>query len=78
MLRFMRLCEAGYSQSGLPLPTNLMPQVIAGAVFELIRSHASDDRLERLPDALPTALLIVLAPILGRDQALRVADASTA
>jgi hypothetical protein len=45
----------------------------AGALFELIRSHASENRLARLPDALPTALLVVLAPVVGRDAALALA-----
>ena len=77
MTRFMRLCEAGYSQAGVPIPSRLMPQVAAGAVFELIRSHAAEDRLDDLLHALPTAALIVLAPIVGRDEALRVADSAT-
>lgn len=74
MARFMRLCEAGYSQAGVPVPSRLMPQVAAGAVFELIRSHAAEDRLDDLPAALPTAALIVLSPIVGRDEALLVAS----
>jgi hypothetical protein len=73
MARFMKLCEAGYAYSGVPVPSRLMPQVAAGAVFELIRAHAGESRVDRLPDALPTAALIVLSPIVGRDEALRVA-----
>ncbi len=75
MSRFMGLCQAGYSQSGIPgVPTRLIPSIAAGAIFELIRSHVTDDRLAQLPQALPTAVLIVLAPILGRDEALQVAE----
>jgi hypothetical protein len=75
MARFMGLCQAGYSQSGIPgVPNRLIPPVAAGAIFELIRSHVTERRLDQLPDALPTATLIVLAPILGRDEALRVAE----
>jgi hypothetical protein len=77
MARFMKLCEAGYSQAGVPIPSRLMPQVAAGAVFELVRSHAAEGRLDDLPDALPTAALIVLSPIVGRDEALRVAESVT-
>lgn len=77
MHRFMRLCEAGYGQSGASMPTHLAPQLVAGAVFELIRSHATENRLADLPHALPSALLIVLAPIVGRDEALAVADSVT-
>jgi len=74
MLRFMGLCETGYAQSGLLRPpTELMGQVVVGAVFELIRSHATEDRLDQLSDALPTATLIVLSPIIGRDAALQAA-----
>lgn len=71
MLRFVDLCDAGYSRSDQPRPrTGLMSQLVAGSVFELLRSHAAEDRLDRLPDALPTAALIALAPIVGRDAAL--------
>jgi hypothetical protein len=77
MARFMKLCEAGYAYSGVPIPSRLAPQVAAGAVFELVRTHATEDRLDHLPDALPTASLIVLSPIVGRDEALRVSDSVT-
>jgi hypothetical protein len=72
--RFMELCRAGYEQSDTAgAPSRLIPPVAAGAVFELIRSHVAENRLAQLPDALPTATLIVLAPILGRDEAIRTA-----
>jgi hypothetical protein len=74
MARFAGLCQAGYAQSGAGEATpRLVPGIAAGALFELIRSHASDDRLAKLPDALPTAVLIVLAPVVGRDAALALA-----
>jgi hypothetical protein len=77
MARFVGLCQSGYALSGgdAATPHRLAPPISAGAIFELIRSHASDDRLDQLPDALPTAILVVLAPVLGRDAALRLADA---
>jgi hypothetical protein len=79
MARFMGLCQAGYSQSGAaPAPSDLVPSIAAGALFELIRTHTTDDRLDQLPEALPTAVLIVLAPILGRDEALALAASPTA
>lgn len=71
MLRFVDLCDAGYSRSDQPRPrTGLMSQLVAGSVFELIRSHAAEGRVDRLPYALPTAALIALAPIVGREAAL--------
>jgi len=77
MARFQQLCAAGYSEAGVPIPSRLMPQIAAGAVFELIRSHADERRLEVLPEALPTAALIVLSPIVGREEALRVAGSTS-
>lgn len=72
--RFVALCQGGYAQSDGELdPPRLVSPLAVGALFELIRSHASDGRLERLPEALPTALLVVLAPVLGRDGALGMA-----
>jgi hypothetical protein len=74
MARFSGLCQSGYAQSGaVEGPPRLISPIAAGALFELIRSHASDDRLAELPDALPTAVLVVLAPVLGRDAALALA-----
>jgi hypothetical protein len=74
MARFTGLCESGYAQSGLgDGPPRLISPIAAGALFELIRTHASEDRLERLPEALPTAVLVVLAPVVGREAALALA-----
>lgn len=75
MLRFIRLCEHGYAHEAPGgLSTRLMPQLVAGAVFELIRSHVVENRLEHLLESLPTVTLIVLAPVVGRDEALRIAE----
>lgn len=74
MARFTGLCESGYAQSGRGGgPPRLTPPIAAGALFELIRAHASEDRLARLTEALPTAVLIVLAPVVGREAALALA-----
>lgn len=74
MLRFMRLVELGYAQAAPQAPSmRILPQVVTGSIFELIRSHVVEDRLEHLPEAAPTATLIVLAPVVGRDEALRIA-----
>jgi len=71
MARFTGLCQAGYAAAGVDeAPPRLISPMAAGALFELIRAHATDGRLAQLPEALPTAALIVLAPVLGRDAAL--------
>ncbi|HYI79876.1 MAG TPA: hypothetical protein VEW67_03355 [Thermoleophilaceae bacterium] len=74
MARFTGLCESGYAQSRRgDGPPRLISPIAAGALFELIRTHASEDRLERLSEALPTAVLVVLAPVVGREAALALA-----
>jgi hypothetical protein len=74
MRRFTGLCQHGYAASGTADgPPPVVSPMAAGALFELIRSHASENRLDKLPEALPTASLIVLAPVLGRDAALALA-----
>lgn len=74
MADFAELCETGYAQAGGGgRPPRLISPIATGALFELIRSHASDGRLAQLPEALPTALLVVLAPVVGRDAALALA-----
>lgn len=74
MRRFTALCQHGYSASGIDDgPPRVVSPMAAGALFELIRAHASENRLAKLPDALPTATLIVLAPVLGREAALALA-----
>jgi hypothetical protein len=77
MARFAGLCQSGYAQAGEGLDMlRLTPPLAAGALFELIRAHASEGRLAKLPEALPTAVLIVLAPVLGREAALELAAAA--
>jgi len=72
--RFAVLCQSGYTAAGAAdrQPRVLTPLAV-GALFELIRSHAEENRLAKLPDALPTAVLVVTAPVLGRDAALALA-----
>jgi hypothetical protein len=77
-LRFVDLCDAAYSRSDLPRPrTGLTSQLVAGSVFELIRTHATEDRIDELLDALPTVALIALSPIVGRDAALSLTYSTT-
>jgi hypothetical protein len=76
MARFTGLCEAGYAAAdGGEQPPRLISSIAAGSLFELIRVHASEGRLAKLPEALPTAVLILVAPVVGRDAALALAAA---
>lgn len=73
MDRFAALCQAGYAESGTGAQPRVISPLAVGALFELIRSHAEENRLAKLPAALPTAVLVVTAPVLGRDAALTLA-----
>lgn len=70
--RFARLCDAGLAVRG-PDTGRLTAPLTTGALFELVRAHAAEGRLDQLEAALPTVLLIVLAPAIGRDAALALA-----
>ncbi|NLT04733.1 MAG: hypothetical protein GXY03_00335 [Solirubrobacterales bacterium] len=71
--RFAALRDAGLAAGDGEESSRLGSAMATGALFELVRAHASDGRLDRLEDALPTALLVVLGPSIGRDAALRLA-----
>jgi hypothetical protein len=42
-------------------------------LFDLIRAHAVERRIESLPESLPTATLIALSPFVGSEQAEQLA-----
>ena len=72
LARFADFLEPGYSQSADP-PPGVVSEAISGGVYELIRAHAVERRLEALPEALPEATLIALSPFVGSAEAERLA-----
>jgi AcrR family transcriptional regulator len=69
---FMELLEPGYFGDSPP-PSRLVSEMIAGGIFELMRRHAMEGRLEQLPDALPAITVVALAPFIGLTEARRLA-----
>lgn len=55
---------------GRPLPGELVDTVVGG-LYATIYRYASDGRVTALPDRLPQLSYFMMAPFLGRDEALR-------
>jgi hypothetical protein len=59
--RFVELLRPGFAAGAAP-PPPVVAEAIGGGIYELIRSHVRECRLEALPDAAPDAALVALAP----------------
>lgn len=70
--RFAELFEPGYELADPP-PPPVTTEAVSGSVFELVRGHAAEHRLEELPLALPTATVVTLTPFVGAAEAERIA-----
>jgi AcrR family transcriptional regulator len=71
---FSGFLETGSAATGeRPLDARLTREMIAGGIFELIRAHVVEQRLDELPDALPSVTILTLTPFVGREEAGRIA-----
>jgi AcrR family transcriptional regulator len=50
-------------------------EAVAGGIFDLCLHYALQGRIEELPELVPSATYIALAPFLGSEEAARVASA---
>jgi AcrR family transcriptional regulator len=58
----------------LPPQPELLSQLIAGGIHEILTKYVRDGRLEELPEALPAVSFFTVAPFFGVDEARRVAS----
>jgi AcrR family transcriptional regulator len=72
LARFAGFLEPGYAESPNP-PPEVVSEAISGGVYELIRAHAMERRVESLPHSLPEATVIALSPFVGSAEAERLA-----
>jgi hypothetical protein len=72
LARFVEFLEPGYAASDEP-PPQVVGEAIAGGIYELVRAHVLEARIELLPNALPDATLLALSPFLGASEAERLA-----
>jgi hypothetical protein len=71
--RFTALLQPGFEATPTP-PPPVVAEAIGGGIYELVRSHVLEQRLDELPDAVPAATVVALSPFLGADFASEVAD----
>jgi len=69
---FATLLDPGYEQS--PDVAPIASSAIGGAIFQLIYDHILAHGAERLPELLPIATYVALAPFVGADAAGEVAN----
>lgn len=69
--RFTELLDPGFAAD--PAPPAIVAEAVGGGIYELIRRHVLARRINRLPDAVPDATIVVLAPFVGMDGAMRLA-----
>jgi len=67
--RFVELLRPGFAASATP-PPPVVAEAIGGGIYELVRSHVLERRLEDLPGAVPDATIVALSPFMGMDGAL--------
>lgn len=62
--RFTQLLAPGFAASPTPPPA-VVAEAIGGGIYELVRHHVLERRLEELPVAAPDATVVALSPFLG-------------
>ncbi len=69
-----RLLTPGYEAAPARVKVpRLMPEAIAGALYEIVRARVADGRLSELPGLEPDLLYCALAPFMGPAEAARAA-----
>ncbi|MFI4990244.1 MAG: TetR/AcrR family transcriptional regulator [Solirubrobacterales bacterium] len=58
-------------------PPTITVEAIAGGVFELCMQYALAGKIRELPELVPSATYVALAPFLGGEEAARIATAHT-
>ncbi len=76
LARLAQLLEPGYeaAPASVTIP-QLMPEAVAGALYEVVRARVAAGRARELPQLLPDLLYCALAPFVGPAKAARAARA---
>ncbi|MGB2710555.1 MAG: hypothetical protein WBC33_03500, partial [Conexibacter sp.] len=72
LAQLARLLAPGSVPTGVPIP-RLMPEAVAGALFEIVRARLAGGHAAQLPALLPDLLYCTLAPFLGPAEAAAIA-----
>jgi hypothetical protein len=73
---FTQFLRPGFSMSAAP-PPPIVGEAIGGGVYEMIRGHVLDRRLDELGAAVPHATVVALSPFIGAARAMRLANSTT-
>lgn len=73
--RFTQLLRPGFDVAASPPPA-VVAEAIGGGIYELVRSHVLERRLQELPMAVPDATVVALSPFLGADAAIELASST--
>ncbi len=75
VIAFARMLGPGLAQANGQAPASVTLEAIAGGLFDLCLHYALSGRIRELPELVPSATYIALAPFLGGEEAARVATA---
>jgi len=70
--RFTELLQPGFMTASTP-PPEIVADAITGGIYELVRGHALEHRLDELPGAVADATVVALLPFLGAAAAIDLA-----
>ena len=74
--RFASLLEPGFAAAVTP-PPPVVAEAIVGGIYELVRNHVLERRLDLLREAIPDATVVALSPFVGPASAIRLASAKS-
>jgi AcrR family transcriptional regulator len=77
VIAMARMLAPGIGQAQGETPASVTMEAIAGGLFDLCLHYALTGRIRELPEVVPAATYIALAPFLGGEEAARVATART-
>ncbi len=75
---FARMLVPGVEQTQGQVPAAVTVEAVAGALFELGLDYALAGRIAELPELVPTATYVALAPFVGGEQAAQIATGRSA
>jgi AcrR family transcriptional regulator len=70
---FARMLVPGIEQTGGYVPEAVTIEAIAGGLFELCLNYALARKIRELPELVPSATYLALAPFVGGEEAARIA-----
>jgi hypothetical protein len=74
---FAQMLVPGLEQTRGYTPAAITVEAIAGGIFDLCLHYALAGKIRELPELVPSATYVALAPFLGGEEAARIATGHT-